>query len=88
MSYHYETEKPKLFTPDGVATLLKIRDNVDRHLKESGAVMAMRSWVGVSGETWLMTAALDYMVERGEIREVTGPGTMGQRRVFVRVLNP
>ena len=39
---------------------------------------------GATGDTWLMLACLDYLVERGELREITaGMDVAGQHRVYV-----
>ncbi len=83
MSYTYATERSKLFTENGQITFLKIRDNVQRLLKEAGACTAEKAMAGVSGDSWMMLAALDRLVELGEIRKVTAEGaTWGQNQVF------
>jgi hypothetical protein len=85
MGYQYTELRPALFTEEGVEMLERIRANVGRCLRESGAVLARSAWTGVTGDSWTMLAALDYMVERGEIREVLdiqGTG-FGQHRIFV-----
>lgn len=81
--YVYQNERPKLFTEDGVETLTKIRDNVKRLLREAGA-FTMGSAIRVAtGDSWVMLACVDYLVEKGEIREVTAPNSVrGQDRVF------
>ena len=63
---------------------LKMRDFIQRTLKTAGAVRSSEAF-GASGggDTWLMTACLDRMVELGEIKELTGPEVWGQHRVFV-----
>lgn len=86
MSYDYATERPQIFTEDGVKTLQKITDNVDRLLKLAGAIRASEAWANCTGSSWLFTACLDYLVETGRIREVTAPDSVwGQHRVFVKV---
>lgn len=87
MGYVYQEHRPRLFTEDGVQFLMKLRDNVQRLCKLAGAVRASEAWNGAGGgDTWMMLAAIDYLVECGEIREVTPPGSVwGQHRVFVRV---
>jgi hypothetical protein len=82
MSYRYETERPRIFTPDGADMLLKIRDNVRRLLDEAGAFAAGRAWRGVTGDTWVMLACLDYLVERGEIRPLNAADEMAQNVVY------
>jgi hypothetical protein len=81
--YNYQEQRAELFSESGVDMLLKIRANVERLIGTAGAVRAAEAWHGVSGDTWIMLAALDYMVERGEIREVTTGNTWAQHRVFV-----
>lgn len=83
--YAYADLRPDLFTERGTETLLKIRTNVQRLIREAGAVRAQEAWKGVGGDSWLMLAALDYLVERGEIREVTDESAWAQHRVFVSV---
>lgn len=83
MSYCYEAEKDALFTEEGQRNFLKVRDFCHRMLREAGAVRAdkaMHHWG--SGSSWTMLAALDRLVELGELREVS-TNTLGQHRVFV-----
>jgi hypothetical protein len=83
MSYKYETERAELFTEHGVETLTVIRDNVKRLLKVAGAFTAGHAFENAAGSSWTMLAALDYLVEKGEIVRVTGEGeTWGQHQVF------
>ena len=62
---------------------LKIRDNVQDLLQKAGAVRMQEATSGCTGDTWIMLACLDRMVELKEIREVTDDKTPGQYRVFV-----
>lgn len=83
MSYSYEAEKAALFTDEGQRNFLKVRDFCQRMLKEAGAVRAdkaMNQWG--SGSSWTMLAAMDRLVEIGELREITS-NSWGQHRVFV-----
>jgi ABC-type uncharacterized transport system ATPase subunit len=82
MPYIYEIEKEKIFTEDGVKMLLTIRDNVAKALENSGAFIMHK--ITTSGDSWTQLAVLDYMVEQGEIHEVTGNNVAGQHRVFVK----
>lgn len=81
--YDYREMRSKLFTEDGVDVLLSIRSNVLKLLADAGAVRATEAWRRVTGQDWLFLAALDYMVERGEICEITNSDTPAQYRVFV-----
>lgn len=83
--YDYQEQRSELFTESGVDMLLKIRANVENAIDSAGAVRAAEAWRDVTSDTWKMLAALDYMVERGEIREVTDGNVWGQHRVFVAV---
>lgn len=85
MSYVYEDLRQSLFTQRGedTETLRKIRRNVVDLARAAGAVRAHEAWSGIGGDSWLMLAALDYLVETGVIIEVTGPGVWAQHRVFV-----
>lgn len=67
--YDYKKEKPKLFTEEGFKLLTKIRDNSIRLQKITGAftLEALISGAGISGDTFQMVAAVDYLVEQGEL---------------------
>ena len=83
MGYSYEKERAELFTEHGVETLTVIRDNAKRLLKEAGAFTAGHAFEKAAGSSWTMLAALDYLVEKGEIVRVTEDGaTWGQHQVF------
>lgn len=83
--YNYQTEKQRIFTEDGQEMFLKIRDNVQRLIKQSGAVMMQNVINSVTGDSWMMLACVDRLVELKEIREITGSNVAGQHRVFVGV---
>ena len=51
MSYDYETEKPLIFTEEGQIKFLKVRDNMNRHCNESGAVSCTKAMGGVMGSS-------------------------------------
>ncbi len=84
MRYEYKEQKHSLFTESGIKMLLAVRDSVDQKLKLSGAVRSGEAISDVTGNAWTMLACLDYLVETGEIREITGSNAAGQDRVFVR----
>ncbi len=81
--YVYKTEKPKIFTEQGVDDFIKVRDEVYRLLGNAGAFKMFSAHKKVSGDSWLMMAYVDRLVELGEIREITGNDVAGQDRVFV-----
>ena len=84
--YSYEEIKPQLFTESGVKVLIQMRDSVDKKIEFAGAVTSGAAMDGVGGgDAWLMLAALDYLVETGELVDLTKDmEVVGQRRVFVR----
>jgi len=43
-------------------------------------------WRDCTGDSWLLMACVDYLVELERLHEVTEPGTMGQYRVFIQNL--
>jgi hypothetical protein len=88
MSYNYKTERPKLFTEDGLQMLLKIKDTARLLIKNAGACNMTEACRAVRGDSWTQLACLDYLVEIGELREVTaGMNVNGQDRIYVRGSN-
>ena len=83
MMYVYKNLKEDLFSDQGQIKFLTVRDNVQRLLKEAGAIRMSEAIRPVSGDSWLMLACVDRLVELGEIREIT-VNVAGQNRVFVR----
>ena len=82
--YQYETERPKLFTEEGQRTLIETRDKVLDLVAKSGAVRMREAIRGLSGDSWMMMAYIDRMVELGDLREVSQTCYVpGQYRVFV-----
>lgn len=88
MSYVYREERLKLFTEDGVATYIAMRDHAFALTKAAGAARAQEIMSAASGDSWTMLAALDYMVERGELIEVDYGQCPGQHRIFTRPYRP
>jgi hypothetical protein len=85
MSYEYHKQRPKLFTESGQDMLLKMRDRAFALIDSAGAVSSGKLLLVASmADTWDKLACMDYMVERGDLREVTGSDVAGQCRVFVR----
>lgn len=83
-SYNYATERPAIFTETGIRVLFLIRDAATRLLDVAGAVRSAELLSGITGESWLMMACLDYLIETKELREITQPDVWGQHRVFIR----
>ena len=82
-NYNYEKIRPELFTEDGVELLMRMRDHSTKLLFQAGAYTFEKVTRTIKGDTWLMLAALDYMVERKEIRMVYEPSNT-MNRVYTR----
>lgn len=82
--YKYEEMKEQLFTDNGQKLLFEILDNVNRILGQYSIVMMQDAIKGCSGDSWLMLACVDRLVELGELIEVSRDGCAGQHRVFMR----
>lgn len=82
MSYTYEALKPRIFTENGSVMFTDIRDRVQVVLRKAGAITMGAAIRGATGDSWLMLACVDRLVELEELREV-GQAARGQDRVFV-----
>ena len=86
MSYDYQTERPALFTEEGVRILIAMRDTCRQMLKQSGAFAASKAMSkameSITGSSWVMLAALEYMVERGELKKITQPEAWAQHEIY------
>jgi hypothetical protein len=83
MPYNYQEQRPQLFTESGSNTFIQIRDNVQKIVEKSGAIRMQEAIRGVSGDSWVMLACVDRMVELGELREISQQSIPGQHRIFV-----
>jgi len=82
--YSYVEQKPRLFDDAGQRMFLSIRDRVHRLLKQSGAITMGSAITGGTGDTWMLLACVDRMVELEEIREVQQvKAVAGQDRIFI-----
>ena len=70
MAYDYDKMKKDLFTDDGQRKFLEIRDNVHKLLEISGAFMMNNAFKDITGDSFLMLACVDRLVELDEIKEV------------------
>lgn len=83
MAYSYEVEKRALFTQEGVDRVMKVRDKAIRLLGAAGAVQAGRLLLG-TGTSWEMMAAVDFLVERGDLVYFTGVhSTAWQHQILI-----
>jgi len=81
--YNYQTERSKIFTEEGQRIFLAVRDRANELIVQAGAVSMQHATTVGSGDSWFLMACVDRLVELKELREITGPNTAGQDRVFV-----
>jgi hypothetical protein len=62
--YNYENEKQNVFTADGFNMLEKIKANANG--REVFTVQELMS--GLSGDSWMMLACIDFLVENGTFK--------------------
>ena len=82
MSYDYQSQRPALFTEEGVRILIAMRDKCRQMLKQSGAFAASKAMESITGSSWVMLAALEYMVERGELKKITQHEAWAQHEIY------
>lgn len=85
MAYEYTIERSKLFTEEGQKLFLRVRDNVQKHLSQSGAVSALKALEGITGDSWQHIACLDRMVELGEIVCLSPNPVWAQHKIYTSV---
>jgi len=84
MAYDYKKIKPKLFIEAHQRLFLEIRDKVHYLLRETSVAKMGFIMNGLSGDSWIMMACVDRLVELGEIKEVFHGDCAGQDRIFVK----
>ncbi len=83
MSYHYKDWRDKVFTEDGQVMFLQIRDNAKRLIAQSGVTLSGKIMGGVTGDSWVMLACIDRLVELKELYEIPNNlSKAGQHRIF------
>lgn len=83
MSYNYSQERPKVFTEEGQRTFLKIRDNMAKHCRESGAVSYMKAAKDAhASDSWMELACVDRLIELGEYKCIYDEAR-AQDRIFM-----
>jgi len=85
VSYSYGSERARVFTEEGQVMLLAIRDNARDLLKAAGAfrfhnVIKAR---GVSGDSWLMLACVDRLIELQELCRIVVGARPSDEDVYV-----
>lgn len=88
--YNYKTERPFLFTEEGVVLFLAVRDRVKQLIakRESFTMSEAIDHIGKTATNWELMACVDRMVELGEVWEVSRPDVAGQFRTFIRKGEP
>lgn len=79
--YNYKEQKQKLCTSENIDMLLKIRDRAKLLINTAGACSVDKLLANISGDSWLMLAAVELLAERGELTLVYDNGAT-QDRVY------
>ena len=83
MNYKYSEIKKSLFTEEGIDTIIKIRDNAFRLIGVAGCCTLGNAIEGTTGDSWLSLAAVDFLVERGDLHKVDGTyGSITQNQIL------
>jgi hypothetical protein len=69
--YDYKEHRQRVFTEEGQVTFIKTRDRVHHLLKTAGAFR--ESELGGTGDSWLIMACVDRLVELCEIVPLRDP---------------
>lgn len=85
MSYQYAEHRDRIFTESGQRMFLAVRDAAEELLSRAGAftVAALINSSRAGGDSWLMLACVDRLVELGEIR-LLASGGVTQHNVYGR----
>ena len=82
MTYKYSIEKQKIFTEEGVKKIIQIKDNAVRLISRSGAATVSNIIQDVGGDSFLLVACIDFLVETGYLKKVAS-GSMTQHDVYI-----
>lgn len=83
MAYSYQTTKERLFTDQGQRTFLKVRDYINKIIAASGAIRMQEVFHSAGGDSDVLMACVDRMVELGELYEIKYEHPSAQYRVFM-----
>lgn len=85
MGYSYRVERSSLFTPRGERVLQAIRVKASQLLTKAEAFTVEDAVAGCNGNAWIQYAALDYLVEQGELRRDKRAGlASGHGQLFMK----
>lgn len=82
--YKYEDYKDKLLSIEGTEMFFNVKKRIDNFLSLSGAFKIENVITKMSGDSWLIMACVDRLVEIAYLKELTDKNVMGQNRVFVK----
>lgn len=85
MAYSYTVERERVLSDEGQKMLLTMWDTAQRLLREAGAVRMDALMRDLSGDSWMMLACADRLVELKRLREIHYGDCVGQHRIFVAV---
>ena len=80
--YNYENERLKIYSEEGFEMFIKIRDEAKRLLDQAGAFRLDKVISKVAGESFMMLACIDNLVEQGKIKEVSQSGISTQHKIY------
>ncbi len=81
--YNYEQEKQSLYSDEGMDMYIKVRDRALNLLSIAGAAKLENIISTVTGDSFMMLACVDRLVEKEVLREIhQNPKTASQNRLF------
>ncbi len=85
MTYDYKKLRTEIFTEQGVNLLLHIKSKANRSIRESGATTIgnLISNISICDDVHHAIACVEYLIERGDLKEITDPDIRCQDRVVV-----
>jgi hypothetical protein len=81
--YHYKTERKFIFTEDGQKDLKAVRTIANALINITGCFKVGKLNDALGSMTWSNLACVDYLVETGELFEITDKNIVTcQQRIF------
>jgi len=81
--YQYKEMRASVLTDEGQNMVFELLRSMRLLCAASGVVTGWAAMRGLTGDSWKMLAALDYLIEKKQIREVVlREPVCGQDRVF------
>lgn len=82
--YKYDDMKAKLFSDEGQRKFLQVRDKINSIIPASGCIRLGEVMTNIGGDSWIIMACVDRMVELGELVEIKYENSIAQKRIFVK----